>query len=204
MKLLLADDHALFREGFSMIINATVIEAEIFPADNWSEALSLVKEQPFDIALLDLFMPGTKPWQEELSTFLLAAPNVPVCIVSSSNNQSHINQAFKLGVKAYIRKTSGASDVKKALTRVINGGCYLDWKNFPQATKTASLRLTRRQKEILILIADGSSNKQIGILLDITESTVKRHVYNLFKALGAKNRIDAIQIAMNQNLLTKQ
>lgn len=187
-----------------MIISSTVIDAEVFAADNWNEALSLVKEQQFDIALLDLFMPGTKPWQEELSAFISSAPNVPVCIVSSSNNQSHISQAFKLGVKAYIRKTSGAAEVKKALSRVINGESYLDWKNFPQVTETASLRLTRRQKEILMMISDGSSNKQIGILLDITEGTVKRHVYNLFKALGAKSRIDAIQIAKNQNLLTRQ
>lgn len=204
MKLLLADDHTLFREGFSMIISSTVIEAEVFPADNWNEAISLVKEHPFDIALLDLFMPGNMSWQEELSAFISCAPNVPVCIVSSSNNQSHINQAFKLGVKAYIRKTSGASEVKKALSSVIKGGRYLDWKNAPQAIETANLSLTRREKEILMLIADGNSNKQIGIQLDITESTVKRHVYNLFKALGAKSRIDAIQIAKNQNLLTNQ
>ena len=187
-----------------MIISSTDIGAEIHSAVDWSEAMSLVKEQSFDIALLDLFMPGTKPWQEELSSFISCAPNVPVCIVSSSNNQSHINQAFKLGVKGYIRKTSGALDVKTALSRVIKGGHYRDWDSAIQAIETASLSLTRRQEEILMCIADGNSNKQIASLLNISESTVKRHVYNLFKALGAKNRVDAIQIAKNQNLLTNQ
>lgn len=206
MKILLADDHTLFRDGFSMIISATTIDAEIYSADNWNEALSLIQKQSFDIALLDLFMPGNKPWQQELSTFMSHASNVPVCIVSASNNQSHINQAFKLGVKGYIRKTSGASEVKRALSSVLNGGHYRDWKisPTPESIKTADLKLTRRQKEILMLIADGNSNKQISLLLSISESTVKRHVYDLFKALGAKNRVDAVQIAKKQHLLIDQ
>lgn len=204
MKLLLADDHTLFRDGFSMIISSTARQAEIYAADNWREALSLTNEHAFDIALLDLFMPGDKPWQDELSNFITCAPKVPVCIVSSSNNQSHINQAFKLGVKGYIRKTSGASEVKKALTRVINGERYQDWKSTPESIETASLRLTRRQNEILMLIADGNSNQQIATYLSVTEATVKRHVYNLFKTLGAKNRVDAIHIAKSHNLLSNQ
>lgn len=207
MKLLLADDHALFRDGFSMIISSTVSGSEIIPANNWSEARILVKKQYFDIALLDLFMPGTMPWQEELSAFISSVPHVPVCIVSSSNNQSHIKQAFKLGVKGYIRKTSDASEVKDALSRVINGERYVpssEWKSLPQATGTASLQLTQRQKEILMLVAEGDSNKQIGITLEITESTVKRHVYNLFKALDAKNRTEAVQIAKSRSLLADQ
>lgn len=207
MKLLLADDHALFRDGFSMIINSTVADSQVVPASDWNEALSLVKQQHFDIALLDLFMPGTMPWQEELSAFMSSAPRVPVCIVSSSNNQSHIKQAFKLGAKGYIRKTSGASEIKDALVKVANGGRYVPnagWKNLPLANDTASLKLTRRQQEILTLVAAGDSNKQIGEILDISESTVKRHVYNLFKALNAKNRTDAVQIAKSQSLLVDQ
>lgn len=207
MKLLLADDHALFREGFSMIIKSKIIESKIVTASNWKEAFLKVEEQKIDTALLDLFMPGTKPWHEELSAFISFAPNVPVCIVSSSNNQTHIKQAFKLGVKGYIRKTSGASEVKNALYKVLNGGIYRpssDWQNYDPATETASLKLTRRQKEILILITEGNSNRQIGELLNISEGTVKRHVYNLFQSLGAKSRIDAIQIAKSYGLVLNQ
>lgn len=207
MKLLLADDHALFQEGFSMIIKSKIIESKVITASNWREAFLQVEAQDIDVALLDLFMPGTKPWQEELSAFLSFAPDVPVCIVSSSNNQSHIKQAFKLGVKGYIRKTSGAAEVKNALYKVLNGGIHMpssDWQNFHPSIDTASLKLTRRQTEILILITEGNSNKQIGLLLDIAEGTVKRHVYNLFQALGAKSRIDAIQIAKSHGLVLNQ
>ena len=204
MKLLLADDHALFREGFSMIIKSRVSESEIVTASNWKEAFLQVDDGQFDIALLDLFMPGTKPWNEELSAFIAFAPKVPVCIVSSSNNQTHIKQAFKLGVKGYIPKTSEASDINSALCKVLSGGIYsptYDWQNLDPETETASLKLTRRQKEILILITEGNSNKQIGMLLDISEGTVKRHVYDLFQSLGAKSRIDAIQIAKSHGLV---
>ena len=190
-----------------MIISSTIAGSEIFPANDWDEALAMVNKQDFDIALLDLFMPGMRSWEEELSAFISAAPRVPVCIVSSSNNQSNIRQAFKLGVKGYIRKTSGAVEVRNALSRVLKGDRYIPssiWNGLPQANETASLKLTWRQKEILMLIAEGSSNKQIGALLDITESTVKRHVYNLFKALDAKNRIDAVQIAKDRGLLLNQ
>ena len=152
-------------------------------------------------------MPGTMPWQDELSAFMSSAPRLPVCIVTASNNQSHIKQAFKLGVKGYIRKTSTAAEVKDALFKLVNGGRYVpraSWDSTPMPNDTASLKLTRRQKEILTLIAAGDSNKKIGEILDISESTVKRHAYNLFKALKAKNRTDAVQIAKNQNLLASQ
>jgi len=190
-----------------MIIQSTVAGSKIYAADNWSEAHSMVQEEEFDIALLDLFMPGAGQWDEELSAFMAAAPRVAVCIVSSSNNQSHIRQAFKLGVKGFIRKTSGASEVKRALSRLINGDRYIpssNWHDMPQADETASFKLTWRQREILMLITEGNSNKEIAKLLDITESTVKRHVYNLFKALDAKSRTDAIKIAKSQGLLLNQ
>jgi len=205
MNILLADDHALFRDGFSMIISSTVAESEIFPANSWAEALSMIKQQPFDIPLLDLFMPGARPWHEELATFMAQATDLPVCIVSASNNQTHIDQVFKLGVKGYINKTSGASEVQTALSKIVRGGRYVPrpkWQSLPSTVETANLKLTWRQREILILIAEGNSNKRIGLHLDITESTVKRHVYNLFKALNANSRIEAIQIAKSQGILT--
>lgn len=190
-----------------MIINSTLHEPTIYPANNWDEAVTMVRRQHFDIAFLDLFMPGGKSWDEELSTFRATAPDVPVCIVSSSNNQMHIKHAFKLGVKGYIRKTSGAPEVEIAISRLKNGGQYVphpDLQSFPPASNNTDLQLTWRQKEILWLIAEGNSNKQIGSHLEITESTVKRHVYNLFKALRAKSRIDAIQIAKSQGFLMDQ
>jgi len=209
MKLLLADDHTLFREGFSMIISSTATESKISLAASWGEAQAMVKKQDFDIAFLDLFMPGAKPWDEELSAFISSAPRVAVCIVSSSNNQSHVRQAFKLGAKGYIRKTSDVSEVRHALSRLISGDRYIpssNWRGMPQAqtSSTASFKLTWRQREILMLITEGNSNKEIATILDITESTVKRHVYNLFKALDAKNRMSAMKIAKSRGLLLNQ
>lgn len=207
MKFLLVDDHALFRDGLTMIINSTFAESKVVHASNWQEALSITKQQRFDIALLDLFMPGEKPWYEELSTFISLSPDLPICIVSASNNQTHVKQVFKLGAKGYIQKTSGASEVQMALAKVVNGGNYIPkpkWQTLPTLAGRKDFKLTWRQKEILMLIAEGNSNKSIGRLLDITESTVKRHVYNLFKTLDAKNRVDAIQIAKNLNILISE
>lgn len=189
-----------------MIISATVKESEICLAKDWGEALSLVNVRQFDIALLDLFMPAaTRSWQEALAEFISVAPNVPVCIVSTSNNQFYMQQALKLGAKGYIRKNYGAFEVRNALYRIKNGGRYtpkVDDQSLQPADEASDLKLTWRQKEILMLIAEGKSNKQIGERLDITEGTVKRHVYNLFQVLNAKNRIDALHIAKNQGLLT--
>lgn len=207
MRILIADDHALFRDGLSMIINSTIPDTKILPANDWNEASTLAKQQPFDIALLDLFMPSDNTWELELSNFISQNPHIPTCIISSSNNKAHIKQAFNLGAKGYIQKTSGMQEINSALTKITNGGHYTprsNWQRFAPEDETANLKLTWRQKEILMLMAEGSSNKQIGLVLEISESTVKRHVYNLFRALGAKNRVDAVRIAETGGLLAKQ
>jgi len=207
MKLLIADDHTLFRDGLSMIITSTIPDAKILPANDWNEASTFAKQQPFDVALLDLFMPSDNSWEWELSNFISLNPLIPTCIISSSNNKAHIKQAFNLGVKGFIKKTSGMQELNSALTRITNGGQYVprsNWQRFAPEDETANLTLTWRQKEILMLVAEGSTNKQIGMVLEITESTVKRHVYNLFQSLGAKNRVDAVRIAKTMGLLVKQ
>ncbi len=199
MKILLADDHALFREGMKMIIQRVLPNAEITSADSWQQVHNHIQYAQFDIALLDLFMPRINSWEQELTQLINNKPTLPVCIITASNVHSHIKQALNIGVKGFIHKTLGIEEIQTALLNLQQGLYYtptLYHKNSSNINK-----LTNRQKEVLALLVKGQSNKVIASNLLITETTVKRHVYNIYQLLGAKNRVEVGKIVDDQGLL---
>lgn len=207
MRLLLADDHGLFREGFALVIQTLFPGVHIKQVDNWQAIHNTLEQQSFDLILLDLFMPRRHTWEKELSLLVTAqTPPIPVCIISASNSRHDIQMAFEIGVQGYISKVSELDEVKAALAKVMNGHVYVPaslWAT-PAPFKVvggASL-ITKRQQEVLGLLATGKSNRQIATQLGLSESTVKRHVYNIFKILEANNRVEAIDCARQRGILT--
>lgn len=204
MEILLADDHALFRQGFDMIIKSTFPTSNIHHANNWKDTQAMPKQHHFDLALLDLFMPGEGNWEDELSKFVSHSSNLSTCIVSASTSQSHIQTAFNLGVRGFIQKTAEIIEIQEALRKLHRGKQYIPdstWKPHRSSPSIGGVKITARQKEVLTLISEGRSNKEISLKLDMAESTVKRHAYNLFKLLNAKNRVDAVKIAQKKGIL---
>lgn len=206
MNILLADDHTLFRESLTVVLETTFPGSSITSIESWSEVLSCTDSRHYDLLLLDLFMSDVDSncWSSSLGR-VVESQNGAVCVISASNNRAHIQSAFRLGVNGYLCKTSTLQQMKQALQQISEGKTYLPeqmWDNKSYSKKSEnSPKLTWRQREIMELVVEGNSNKLIARKLGLAESTVKRHVYNIYRALGAKNRADAIRLAQLENLL---
>lgn len=205
MKILLADDHELFNEGFSLLLNQIFQGCTIEHANSWPDAKNLIRDDYFDLAILDLFMPAPSSWQAELATIMGMANVGAACVLTSSLNQDNINQALALGVKGYIHKSSNFAEICKALKLSLDGKTYLPPQLIQNSGRDTHSRqhskLTARQHRILIMVAQGKENRRIALDLGIKESTVKRHVYNIFQQLSAGNRTEAVHLARQYGLL---
>lgn len=208
MKILLADDHLLFRESLQLVLTMEFPDSTVTHADNWVEVLAAVESRHYDLVLLDLFMPnvGDEGWEFCLKK-VIEQQHGSVCVISASKNRVHIKQAYEIGVNGYICKTYSLSKVQEVLKVLTSGKNYHSSElssGFDKRVKVGdgSVKITHRQQEVLELLAEGKSNKLISRRLGLTESTVKRHLYNVYRLLDAKNRTDVIRIAKDQGLLT--
>ena len=205
MRILLADDHELFNEGFSLLLHQLFQGCAVEHANSWPAAKKSIQQSNFDLSVLDLFMPAQSSWQNELAEIIGIGKAGAICVLTSSLNQDNINQAFALGVKGYIHKSSNFAEIRTALQLALDGKTYLPPQliNGSKGDAPGSYRsnLTSRQHKILTMIAEGKENRRIASELGIKESTVKRHVYNIFKQLGVGNRTEAVHIARQHGLL---
>lgn len=181
-----------------MIINALFPASVVREVDSWVSAHQVIRESMFDVALLDLDMPGEQAWERELNLFTRQGPT-PVCVVSASDNQQYIHRAFACGARGYITKGASAQAIEQAVMVILQGNIYLP-ESVPSNAKPLYTSkntlyadsLTPRQRELLVLLAEGKSNREIGFQLGLKEGTVKRHLYNIFRVLGVKSRTEAM------------
>lgn len=205
MKLLLADDHAMFRECLTLLIGTQFPHFEWHQASDWHEVHHILNQHPIDLALVDLGMPSHHPWPDEIRRLSATFPTLAVCILSATTAPEVIQSAFQLGVKGYIPKLLGTEELQHAIALVSSGKTYLPnqlWGEMPKPSIChAKSMLTQRQQTVMQLLAQGHSNKQISLQLNLTESTVKRHVHNIFQSLGVRNRVEAIKSARQNGFI---
>lgn len=204
--ILLADDHTLFSDGLEMVLKKIAFsDCEFKQAQSWCGMHDLLSKQKFDLVLTDLFMPGRNDWKIELAQLVQTAEDTPVCVISASSSRENVHKVFELGCKGYLHKSFSAEKLGEALQKVLEGGVF-----FPSAADLAPLNqpalnnyslVTARQREILLLLAEGKSNQQIAALLNLEESTVKRHVYNICKTLQVRSRGEAVHVARQFGIL---
>jgi len=196
LKILLADDHALFREGVKQLCSHLHAEVQVVEVSNGAEVMRLALTQPdFDLVLLDLAMPGVDGFSG-LAAFRTHAPSVPVVILSGSEDPSDVQAALDGGAAGFIPKSTLSDVILSALRLVLAGGIYtppglLTGQNLV-VSKAQLNALTPRQREVLVLMGQGKSNKDIGNLLGLSEATVKQHVSAILKALHVANRMQAV------------
>ncbi len=205
MKILLADDHALFRESLSLaLVRLTDDEPEILQAEHGEKAINLANEHDLDLILLDLDMPGINGL-DAIQTLLGIQADTPIVMISAHEEISVINRALAKGIKGFIPKTTSADVTLSALRLVLSGGTYLP----PQLMQQTPIEtgegdknlLTPRQVEVLKLLQKGIQNKNIAHQLDLSPSTVKVHIRRIFTTLGARNRTEAVNLAIEMGLL---
>ena len=204
MKILVADDHALFRDGLRYLLGQLGAPVEVFEAKDGAGALELVEVHPdLELVLLDLAMPGIDGLAG-LRLLRARCPAVPVVILSGSEEPADVRQALDAGALGFIPKSSTSQVMLNALRLVLSGGAYVPPSYLERAqsvrvplaaSSVDSLGLTPRQLDVLRLLGQGHSNKEIARVLDLAEGTVKLHISAILRALGVNNRTRAVVAA---------
>lgn len=215
MKVLLIDDHALFRDGMHMVLAKLDESIQVFNASSYEEALPVINENlDLDLILLDLGLPGLSDI-DALKAVRKEMPLTPVVILSSNDDGTKVQEILNLGAQGYIPKSTSAKLLIRALKLVLSGGIYIPPEILSQIggeqitpvknhTATANTPLTPRQHEVLTKLIHGYSNKEIGKLLDMAESTVRVHIAAILKALNVSNRTRAAHVAVQKGWVTVQ
>jgi len=204
MKIIIADDHPLFRQALTITLKANfddliIIEAQTIPE---LEKL-LVSNDDLDLVLLDLDIPGAQGFNS-LIKIRHAYPKLGVVVVSGFEDRKTINQAMTYGAAGFIPKSTPVPDMVSAIEDVYAGNLWTPYGDFnleeskqlPSVdNKIASL--TPKQYNILLMFADGLLNKQIAYELGLSESTIKSHASTIFLKLGVRNRTQAV-IVLNE------
>ncbi|CAA7625457.1 Glycerol metabolism activator [Magnetospirillum sp. LM-5] len=211
MKILIADDHELFRDGLRHVLGQLGEQLTIVEACDYGDLFAVARGgADFDLVLLDLTMPGAE-WAEGLRQVKEILPGTPIIVLSAADDRRHVLQAVNMGAQGFIPKSSPSRVMLSALRLVLSGGVYLppaliepqgsgsDSFN-PVATEQAISFLTPRQREVLALLGQGKSNKEIARSLELAEGTVKLHVTAILKALGVNNRTRAVVAASQMGL----
>ncbi|PWK53304.1 response regulator transcription factor [Pleionea mediterranea] len=196
LKILVADDHPLFRSALIQALNQCHEQCEIVQAESYTEALEALASPDFDLALIDLNMPGDQG-QLHLSEICRNHPDVAVTVVSGHDDRQTMARVKAMGAAGFITKSSSLEQLVSALNQVIEQGEYwsLDFDetnvSLDQDTCLTISQMTPQQKRVLAMIADGKLNKQIAYELSIQETTIKQHVSAILKKLGVYNRTQA-------------
>lgn len=208
MKILIADDHALFRDGLALRLEEIAPEAAILQASSYSQVFKILNTEPdIDVLILDVEMQDM-PWLESLKKIHTLAPKMKIIVVSASEDSRTIRTILATGVKGYIPKRSEVKVFNNALKLIIEGGSYVP-PNLLENTTINALSgrnigiktLTTRQSQVLDLIAQGKSNKQIAYDMGVSESTVKLHINALLRSLHVSNRTQAVITAQKIGLI---
>lgn len=215
MKILLVDDHALFRDGMRYVLKQLPEEVEIMEAENLHDGMKLAELHPeLDMALLDLNMPGSEG-PTSIRDFHHSYPHIPVVVVSGEEDSSIISKVINNGAMGFVCKNASAPVILNALNLVLSGGVYIPpqilqysaadknetGRNGYPDGRTNEYNLTDRQMQVLGHLAAGLSNKEIAEATNLAEGTVKVHLAAVYQNLHVSNRIEAVRMAEKIGLI---
>ncbi len=199
-RLVIADDHPLFRGALREAVSGLFERAEIAEAGSFDDVATLLeRDADADLVLLDLSMPGVRGFSG-LMYLRAQYPSVPVIVVSANDDPAAIRRCIEFGASGFIPKTLGVDDMRKAIASIIEGGIWtppdVDLDSGSDA-ETAELMgrlatLTPQQVRVLMMLSEGLLNKQIAYQLGVSEATVKAHVSAILQKLGVESRTQAV------------
>ncbi|MFC5742147.1 response regulator [Dyella tabacisoli] len=201
MRILIVDDHPLLREGVAAVIAAQDDMSVVAEASSGSEAIEKFREYRPDITLMDLQMPGTSG-EEAIRTIASEFPQARIIVLTNYSGDAQVIRAMKWGASAYLLKNMLRTDLLNTIRQLHQGKRY-----FPSevagiiAAHMMDDALTCREIEVLRLVAQGLSNKEIAHSIHISEETAKSHVSNILSKLGARDRTQAVVIAARRGII---
>lgn len=200
MKALLVDDHAMFRDGLSLLIEQRFAGVELLHAASLAQALSLMsRHADLDVVLLDLGLPDSSGL-DALTRVREAGSWARVVVLSADDTPDNVRGAIEQGAAGFIPKTSQAHVLEQALRVVLDGGVFVPTASNVAPPAADALGLSARQLEVLRLLIQGAPNKVICRELDVSESTIKSHVAAIFRQLDVNNRTQAVFAAARLGL----
>jgi DNA-binding NarL/FixJ family response regulator len=204
MKIIVADDHVLFREGLRHILKQLDDDVIIVEAGDHETALALAAQHTdADVVLLDLSMPGREPLAA-LNAMIAQSSTTPVVVLSASEDMREVRDALDAGAMGFVPKRESARIMLSAIRLVLSGGIYIPPMLMKKDPASPSSPLTPRQLDVLEYLIQGKSNKEIGRELGLSEATVKAHLAAIFRCLNVDNRTEAVQVAGQRGLLRKR
>lgn len=201
IRLLVADDHPIVRQGLVAILNAQPDMSVIAEANNGREVIDLFRLHQPDVAILDVQMPEVGG-VEAITTIRAEFPNAAIIMFSIYETDEDIYQGLRAGAKAYLLKDTPCLEILEVIRAVSEGQRYVPAEiGTKLAARMERPNLSDREYQVLSLMAKGKNNKAIASNLNITENTVKFHVTNVMIKLGASDRTHAVVNALRQGII---
>lgn len=209
MRVILADDHVMIREGLRPFVERISAETAVVEAGSLPEVMELMRSDPADLVILDLKMPGMNGFQG-LVALRQAYPATRCVMLSALSDRDHVLEAIRLGADGFIPKQLSGAAMVSALQLVLSGERFIpamlvdgghDAHGGSPASGDLIGRLTPRERDILRLLREGHPNKVIANRLDVSEVTVKSHLGNIFRKLGVQNRLQAMKLLVDSEPL---
>lgn len=212
VKILIADDHALFREGVAALLSGYKDMEVVGEAADGSEAIQQVEKLRPDIVLLDIAMPGLGGLEATLE-IKKRFPDVKIVILTQYSDREYLYRFLKAGVSGYVLKRTAGAELVAAIKAVYQGGTFLHpeiapaviegylGKAQPSEQTSPYETLTDREKQVLKLVAEGKTNKEIAEILAISVKTAMAHRAHVTEKLGIHNKAELIRFALGQGIV---
>jgi DNA-binding NarL/FixJ family response regulator len=208
MRLMIADDHSMVRGGLKLLLDRQPDFEVIAEAGDGAQAVAVALEQRPDLCILDVSMPKLTGLQATRE-IKLQAPEIDVLILSMHDDERYLFEALKAGAGGYVLKTEADRALVDAVRAVASGEPFLtssaqrrlvrDWMADPSSGPSEPL--SPREQEVLKLIAEAHTNREIGEILHLSEKTVESHRGNLLRKLGMRDRVELVRYAIRRGLV---
>ena len=209
IRILIADDHDIIRQGLKRIISFEEDMDVLFGAENGEEALKILNMHELDVVLLDCNMPIMNGI-EALGTIKAQGDKIKVIMLTVENDRKTISEAINIGADGYMLKDSAGTEIVNAIRTVHKGEKYIDkslvsilFSDIKIKDKKAPSvldSLSKREIEVLLKISKGLSNKEIGEQLYLSEKTIKNYATNIFRKINVEDRVKATIFAIENNI----
>jgi DNA-binding NarL/FixJ family response regulator len=210
IRLLIADDHAVLRQALGEMLSAKGEYQVIAEAANGVEFLQALKENSADVVILDLSMPLLSGLEALRQLKEAQAPHPPILVLSADEEPHTVRAAFEAGASGFVPKNAGVQELEFAISSVLRGNSYLS----PHVTAAMVARdgkgaagdspaniLTKRELEIMVHLADGKPNREIGKMLHISTRTVDTHRTNILRKLNLRTNAELVKLAIGHGLI---
>jgi len=212
IRVLIADDHGLMRAGVRALLQATEDIEVVGEAEDGDEAIREVRRLEPDVVLMDVAMPGLGGLEATL-VIRKEKPDVKILVLTQYDDREYVTRFLKAGVSGYVLKKAAAGELVAAIRAVERGGLVLDpeiardvvddkgREHSPESASDPYETLTDREKQVLKLVAEGSSNKEVAETLDISVKTAMAHREHLMEKLDVHSRTELIRFALRRGVI---